>query len=146
LAALAISTLLFNTSVSEAASASEAAWASDNVIVAKSGTAVVLLWDASSAVGSMLRQNVGNDAILRAVERESISIVISKAAAFPKARTIEVRVIYARTGAVSPIYGTPDFVSFERLVTVKVAASALRKRKNNRAFHVMVTGKLPTPH
>jgi len=138
------------------AAASQKAPASETSIVARSGTAAVLLWDATSTVASMLQKKVPDDVILSTIELKCARMLALKAPALPKARTIEIRVIYARTGAVSPIYGTPDFVSFERLLTVGAAASVLRKGgvamvqgptiKNNRSFRITVTGKLPSTH
>lgn len=90
---------------------------------------------------------------LRDIEATAVRALADKAASLKK-RSGVLRVLYARTGAVSPIYGSPTFEGTERLMTLSATGSALQRDAGVWIAQVLrgnipiglkitVTGKLP---
>lgn len=125
------------------------------IVTARAGADALLLWDATPRLISLIKSGTSNEQIFDTVESEAIVVARERESSLPKTtKSITVRVIYHRTGEVSPVYGAPTFAGIEKLVTVTVPYPELSSHAN--AWYaslaagqtpadvkVDVTGKLP---
>ncbi len=94
-----------------------------NVIVARPGGDALLIWDASSDVAAIVANKTPDSDANALLERDATKILASSLSKLDKdATTVTVRVIYNKTGAVSPVYGSATFAGVERYATLKVSA------------------------
>ena len=126
------------------------------VVMARSANGSTLfIWEATPFVAQLVTDKLLGDDGLHALEATAILALAEKA---KKASTpaVVLRVTYARTGAVSPVYGTPTFEGVERVVTLSAQRATLEKNADAwssafatgatpRGVTVEVTGKLPPP-
>jgi hypothetical protein len=126
------------------------------VVVGKAGEHAIIVWDASPVVHGIVTNKTSRDKALRSIERDAIHIAAEHVADLISAKTIGVRVVYTRSGAISPAYGNATFSGVERVVTVTAPAVALEKRAEQIAaavyagkppqdVRIEVTGSLPPP-
>jgi hypothetical protein len=97
------------------------------VIMAKATSASTLfIWDATPYVTQLVADKMLGDDGLHALEASAIQALAGKA---KKATTVALtlRVLYTKTGAVSPVYGAPTFAGIERVLTISVERTALAK-------------------
>src|ERR1700680_415833 len=97
------------------------------VILARSGAQSTYLWDASPYVAQLVTERNVDDAGMRAIEATAVTILRDKAAS-SRAKTLILRIVYTRSGAVSPVYGTLTFAGVEKLATLTAARDAIEKR------------------
>lgn len=127
---------------------------SASAVVAKAAGDAVIVWQATNDVTALLRSPANDDAILKKLENESLTIMRSKLSAIsPSAHSLAVNVIYARTAGVSPVYHSVTFSGFEHLLSVTASKDALKNVKSwDAALKIgtlpagvtaSVTGKLP---
>jgi len=101
--------------------------ASGAVIMAKaSGDSTLFIWDATPYVTQLVSDKMLGDDGLHAIEATAIQALADKV---KKASTaaVTVRELYSKTGAVSPVYGSPTFAGVERVVTIGAQRAALEK-------------------
>jgi len=107
--------------------ASSAASADDvpgHAVLAKPDGDALVIWDASPVVASIVKSKTADADANDLLERDAARVLVTMAPNVDKsAKTITVRVIYSKTGAVSPIYGTPTFMGIERYATLTVPAA-----------------------
>ncbi|HET9393759.1 MAG TPA: hypothetical protein VFO29_09625 [Candidatus Rubrimentiphilum sp.] len=98
-----------------------------NVIEARSNAATTLfLWDATPYVTSLVHdRNVGN-AGLHALEAAAVRSLASHARS-SRAKAVTLRVLYQKTGAVSPVYGNPTFAGVEVVLSIHADRKTLQK-------------------
>ena len=126
-----------------------------NVIVARtSGDALVIL-DASTDIAKFVADNAPDSAVNDGLTRDAARVLAATLQKVDKSATsITVRVIYQKTGAVSPVYGTATFAGVERYATFKMSTKdAIDDRDKWRElgdaamiptwFAFSVTGTLP---
>ncbi|HEY5096204.1 MAG TPA: hypothetical protein VII69_13915 [Candidatus Eremiobacteraceae bacterium] len=125
------------------------------VILARSGVQSTYLWEASPYVAKLVDDKNVGDAGLRTLEGTAVSVLRDKAVS-SHSKTLILRVVYTRSGAVSPVYGTLTFNGVENLATLTAARDAIIKFgavwneeiANGTIPHnlkVAITGKLPPP-
>jgi len=124
------------------------------IIVAQTSPAGArLIWDATEYVTQLVADKLGGDAGVHAIEATALRALAEKGKAL-SATTLTLSVTYAKTGAVSPVYGSATFAGFEPLLTIAVkrgplvehAAAWSAQLANGtlpRGVTVSVTGKLP---
>jgi hypothetical protein len=89
-------------------------------VVAKAGATPVVLWDATPYVEKLVHQNLTHAKMFALIESTALRIAVERAPALVSAQTITVKVVYARIGAISPVYQNASFTDFERLLHVAV--------------------------
>ena len=97
------------------------------VIMARaSGGSTLFIWDATAYVTQLVADKMLGDDGIHAIEASAIQALSekSKNAATP---AVSLRVLYSKTGAVSPVYGSPTFAGVERVMTISVKRDALEK-------------------
>jgi len=106
---------------SSAASADEVP---GHAVLAKPDRDALVIWDASPVVASIVRGKTSDADANDLLERDAAHVLATMTPNVDKtAKTITVRVIYSKTGAVSPVYGTPTFMGIERYATLTVPAA-----------------------
>jgi uncharacterized membrane protein len=107
--------------------ATSAVWADDvpgRAVLAKPDGDALVIWDASPVVASIVKSKTNDAGANDLLERDAVRVLATMAPDVDKsAKTITVRVIYSKTGAVSPVYGTPTFMGIERYATLTVPAA-----------------------
>jgi hypothetical protein len=93
--------------------ADQAAPPSGSVIVSQTSPDAVLLWDVSVPVSQ--------GATLATIESDAVRIAATYAPNLTAAKNVTVRVIYAKTGYVSPAFSTVTYGGTERLLTVTLS-------------------------
>lgn len=123
------------------------------VIMAKAGDRPLFLWDCTPVVTKMVETKQPRDAALRELESDAMTIA-SERAATTGARSLTVRVVYQKTGAVSPTYGTATFEGVEHVFDLTVDtsdakshgasfASSLANGTAPKSVTVSIAGALP---
>jgi hypothetical protein len=112
-----------------------------------------LLWDATPYVTQLVSENITDERGMRAIEATAVRALAEKGKSLA-APALTLKVTYARTGAVSPVYRSVTFAGFEPVVTIGAKRAALAKHADAwsiqlangtipKELHVSVTGKLP---
>jgi len=124
------------------------------VVLAKSTPDALLMWDSSPVLAKLVGDKVGEARALATLESDAMLIATERSAGLSSAKTVTVRVIYAMTGAVSPVYNTATFAGVEKLLTIEGTPADLKKNGASyaaqlaqgtvpAAVKVEITGKLP---
>lgn len=126
-----------------------------HVILARAEGDALAIWDATPEVASIVSAKLSATDAQDRLEHDALRVL---ADVLPKvssnARTVTVRILYSKTGDVSPVYGTPTFAGVERYANVEVKmsdAAPERDRWKNLGdkaslpswVHVDVVGQLP---
>ncbi len=103
-----------------------------HAVLARASEDALVLWDASQVVATIVKDKF-NDADANAlIKRDAYRVLVSMAPNIDKsAKTVTVRVIYSKTGAVSPVYGTPTFTGIERYATLTASGSDVRSDRDH---------------
>jgi hypothetical protein len=124
------------------------------VVQARAGANPLFLWDATAAVTAIVEKKQPREMALRELEVRALQILSARAMSVKSAKALTIRVIYQKTGAVSPIYGSATFEGVERLFELTVAPDPLRTQEKTMAqtinaskvpsgMRLVVTGELP---
>lgn len=123
------------------------------VVVAKAGATPLLLWDATAMVTAAVASKRPREAALRDLESQAMQILGRHARALNNAKSLTIRVIYQKTGAVSPVYGTATFEGVERLFELtapyekvlhaKQLADSIARGTVPSGVRLNITGTLP---
>lgn len=125
------------------------------VVLAKTSPDALLIWDASPELADMIAAKQPDDQILKTLEADALTILAERAKSLSSGN-IALRVVYQRSGAVSPAYGAPTFAGVERLFIMEAKRtdvapqesawrSALQSGSTAHGLTVTMTGKLPPP-
>ena len=99
---------------------------SSKPVIARLGADALVLWDATAVVTQIVSDKATDaDANVR-LERGALKALAETAPSLADAKTITVRVIYAKTGAVSPVYGAATFAGVERYATLEISGADAR--------------------
>src|SRR5258708_1515984 len=100
------------------------------VIVSRGTGEGVIVWGASVEGASIVANKTADSPADNKLERDALKILGPTLSGIDKsARTVTVRIVYYKTGAVSPVYGSPTFVGIERYATVEISyRDALKDR------------------
>ncbi len=126
-----------------------------NVIVARPAGDALLIWDASADVAAIVANKTSDAEAKTLLERDAASALaasLSKVAS--DASSIALRLIYQKTGAVSPVYGSATFAGVERYATLRISGKDARSDRDRWRelaaakplppwFAFDVTGELP---
>jgi len=92
-----------------------------HIVVARVSDDALIIWDASPEIASIVTNKIADDAANNQLERDALKVLAQSLAKLEKsAKSVTVRVIYNKTGAVSPVYGAPTFAGVERYATLEV--------------------------
>ena len=120
----------------------------------RSSSETLFLWDATPYVIALVRDHLLGQPGMRALESTALKSLSSRGGA-ARTRFVALRVLYQKTGAVSPIYGTPTFAGVEVVVLLRADKTVLRKNaapweaalaqgKVPKGLSLQVLGRLPT--
>lgn len=124
-------------------------------VLSKSTGDALVIWDASKVVASIVRSKMADAAADGLLKRDAVRVLAKMLRNIDRtAKTITVRIIYAKSGDVSPVYGTLTFKGVEHyaLLTVHGADAQSHKTKwkelEDKAtipswFSYKVIGRLP---
>jgi len=102
-----------------------------HAVLARATDDALIIWDASPVVASIVRSKLSDadaDALLK---RDALRILAANAANIGNAaRSVTVRIVYSKTGAVSPVYGTPTFTGIERYATLTASGPDVRSDRD----------------
>ena len=88
------------------------------VIAIASGNALVI-WDASPAVAAIVNDKASDADANARLERDALRVMAQSLPKLDKgSKAVKVRVIYNKTGAVSPVYGAATFAGVEVYATL----------------------------
>ncbi len=117
-----------------------------HVILAKTNGDAVLLWDATPEVAAVVDGRLGDDAANVRLERDALLVLADEFPKVERARTITVRILYDKTGDVSPVYGTATFAGVETYATLTAHTSDVaRERARRRTPDAAATPPPPPP-
>ena len=92
-----------------------------HVVLARTEGDALAIWDSTQEVAAIVSGRLSDsDADIR-LKHDALRVL---AQVQPKvtssSKTITVRIVYSKSGEVSPVYGTPTFLGVERYATLKV--------------------------
>jgi hypothetical protein len=126
-----------------------------HAVLAKPGGEALVIWDASPVVAMIVTSKMTDADANDVLERDAAHVLAEMANNLDKsAKSVTVRVVYSKTGAVSPIYGAATFAGVERYALLTVAGTDARLDRDKwkeldaksaipRWFAYKVTGLLP---
>ncbi len=90
-----------------------------HVVIAKASDDALVIWDSSPEIAAIVSDKV-NDADANArLAHDCLRVLAQSLPKLDKStKTVTIRVIYNKTGAVSPVYGSPTFAGVERYATL----------------------------
>ena len=136
------------------ADAQEVRPVSGAVIVTRTNAAEAgLIWDATPYVTQLVSENLTDERGMRALEATALRALAEKGKGLA-ATSLTLKVTYAKTGAVSPVYRSATFAGFESVVTIAAKRAALAQHAGAwsadlangmipKGVRIAVTGKLP---
>ncbi len=93
-----------------------------HVVVARVSDDALIIWDASPEIAAIVTNKTADDAANAQLERDALRVLAQNVSRLEKsAKSVTVRVIYNKTGAVSPVYGAPTFAGVERYATLEAS-------------------------
>lgn len=125
------------------------------IILERYGPTPEYLWNASVYVAHLVAEKVLGDEGMHALEGSAVAALAEKTKR-SVARMVSIRVVYARTGAVSRVYNSATFVGMEAVCTITASRADLQKHASEwiakiaegdapSGVKIEITGKLP-PH
>ena len=112
------------------AACSAEADAATHVVIANVGPAAVLIWNASPFVAQLVANRVPDAAANDRLEHAALRAIATDVRLLTRAKTITVRILYDKTGDVSPIYGSATFAGVERYANYSFPAPLARANAN----------------
>jgi hypothetical protein len=123
------------------------------VILTKGGANPEYLWNSTTFVAHMTTDKLFGDDALHALEAAALAALADKAKT-SKAASVRIKVIYAMTGEVSPVYRSATFVGMENVLSITAPRGELEKHASDwpqqvasghapGGVSIAVTGKLP---
>jgi hypothetical protein len=127
-----------------------------NVIMARAGTSPLFVWNATPYVVQLGSDKLLGDPGLRALEATALSVLADKSRSLT-ATNVGIRVVYEKTGDVSPLYRTATFEGLEEVFTITADRkmllasqqsflTAVQDGKPAQGLKVDVSGALPPPY
>lgn len=124
------------------------------IVLARASGSAIIIYDATSEVASVVHDKVVDAQANDRLERDAFRVLAQEAPNLSAASSVTVRVTYAETGDVSPVYGSPTFAGIERYAVltcsgadVKSDRDAFKEKAATAAFpgwlKFEVVGKLP---
>jgi type IV pilus biogenesis protein CpaD/CtpE len=108
------------------------------VIVAKTQNNGIVLWDITPAVATIVAAPDSKDAKIHSLELKAGRILLDHLAEMSAASTVEVRVFYQETGAVSDVYRVNTFGGIAKVFTV--IANVTAASRNKAAWETQIAG------
>jgi hypothetical protein len=123
------------------------------VILAKAGASAEYLWNATAFVAQMTTDKLFGDDAVHALESTAVVALADKSKT-SAAASVSIKVIYAKTGEVSPVYRAATFTGMENVFTITAPRADLAKHAAEwsqqiahghvpAAVKLNLTGKLP---
>ena len=94
-----------------------------HIVLARTEADALVIWEATPEVAAIVSGKLSDADANARLERDALRVLGQEAPKLASARTITVRVIYSKTGDVSPVYGTPTFAGVERYATVTISGA-----------------------
>lgn len=95
-----------------------------HAVVARSNGDALLLWDASSEVSVIVSTKLSDDDANARLKRDAIRVLAASVPDVSKdATSVTIRVLYNKTGAVSPVYGAATFAGVEHYAEIKLSGA-----------------------
>ena len=124
-----------------------------SIVLAKTSPSALLIWDASPVVADLVADKTPDSQALRLLTADAIELLHERAASLT-AKTVELRVVYTRSGAISPAYGAPTFAGVERVMVIDASRAdalaradqwkkAARDGAPTPGLTVKITGSMP---
>ncbi len=102
-----------------------------HAVLARASEDALILWDASPVVASIVKNRLSDADANALLERDASRVLATMAPNFGgETRSVTVRVIYSKTGDVSPVYGTPTFAGIERYATLTLSGPDVRSDRD----------------
>lgn len=107
------------------ANAADDATTLGHVITARATGDALLIWDASDSVTKIVTMKIPDSEANAKLERNALHLLASKAADLKGTTTISLRIVYNKTGDVSPVYGSATFAGVERYALLSIRSADL---------------------
>ena len=113
------------------------------VVIARASGDATVLYDATPEVAAIVRDKLSDDAANARLQRDALRVLAKVAPELTDAQTITVRITYAQSGDVSPVYGTPTFAGVERYANLKSPAADAKSDRDK--WKEGLAGTAPPP-
>jgi hypothetical protein len=94
-----------------------------HVVLARAEGDALLIWDSTAEVAAIVSDKLSDAAANARLERDALRVLAAEQSKVTSAKSITVRVVFSKTGDVSPVYGSPTFAGIERYATLKIDAA-----------------------
>ena len=115
-----------------AASGADEPAVSGHIVLARATDEALVIWDASPVIADVVKGKLSDDDANKLVAHDALKVLAMQQPNVDKgAKSITIRIVYSKTGAVSPYYGNTTFAGIERYATLSTAAGDVATDKNN---------------
>jgi len=114
--------VMFELSLASAPGLAEQSSVPGNAVVARAAEDALIIWNANPEIAAIVSNKIPDDAANNELERNALRVLAQNLAKLEKsAKSVTVRVVYDKTGAVSPVYGAPTFAGVERYANLEMS-------------------------
>jgi hypothetical protein len=118
------------TALASASPASADSGPPGKVIVARTDGDATLIYNASPEVASIVTSKASDADANDRLKRDALQALASKLSLLQKAKSVTVRVIYDKVGAVSPTYGSLTFSGVERYANLTMSIADAKTNRD----------------
>jgi hypothetical protein len=114
-----------------------------HAIVARPEGDALVIWDATTEVTAIVKDKVADPAAKDRLERDALNELVVEESKLSNVTAVNIRVVYTKTGDVSPTYGSATFAGVERYATLTMTAADLKGDRDKWKETAAGTAALP---
>jgi hypothetical protein len=114
-----------------------------HAVLARVEGRALVIWDSTLEVAQIVKDKLPDAAAKDRLERDALGELLLEAPNLGRARSVDVRVVYTKTGDVSPVYGSPEFAGVERYATLTMPAADVKRDRGRWQEAATGGGALP---
>jgi len=115
-----------------------------HAILARAEGSALVIWDSTTEVADIVKDKLDDATAKSRLERDALDEAAIEAPKLTNATSITVRVVYTKSGDVSPVYGSPTFEGVERYATLTMSMNDVKNDRDKWKEAVAGTAALPS--
>jgi hypothetical protein len=117
--------------------------ANGSFVVARRSPSGLVIWDSAPVIAQIVKSKLGDAEANALLERDALQVLAKAAPSFAASRDVVIRIVYSKTGDVSPTYGTATFAGIERYAEITLDHEQLTTDAGHWKEAAAGTGSLP---
>ncbi len=113
-------------------------------IVAKRQPEALVIWDSQPTIVQIVTDKLADADANKLLQRQALEVLAAAADRVKSARTVTVRIVYSKTGAINPAYNAATFVGIEKYAEVTLDQSQITSDAEHWKEAAKTNGALPS--